>query len=83
MNAQVLLTCTDSVAHTRIKPDDEVNKDYSSWDDALKDAEQIGLISAVQADAAKVLPPGFSLHTTRHIASIQNLGSTGAPIVTS
>jgi hypothetical protein len=68
MNAQVTLTRTEAGAHTRIKSDaGEVNKDYPSWDDALKDAEQLGLLSAIEATAAKALPPGFPMHTIRDI----------------
>jgi hypothetical protein len=35
-----------------------------TWDDALKEAEDLKLINTVEATAAKALPPGFPLHTT-------------------
>jgi hypothetical protein len=65
MKIQVTLTRTDTGATTKIRSDSgELSKEYSSWDDALIDAEHIGLISKLEATAAKALPPGFPLHTS-------------------
>jgi hypothetical protein len=64
MKVQVTLTRTDTGATTKIRSDSgELSKEYSSWDDALIDAEHIGLISKLESTAAKALPPGFPLHT--------------------
>jgi hypothetical protein len=46
-----------------------VEQNYESWDDALKEAEQLRLINTVEATAAKALPPGFPLHTTTEMGA--------------
>jgi hypothetical protein len=64
MKFQVTLTRTDAGANTKIKSETgESSKDYSSWEDALTEAEHIGLINMMESTAAKLLPPGFPLHT--------------------
>jgi hypothetical protein len=68
MKVQVRITRTDTGANTRVKSDtNEVSKDYDSWDDALAEANQIELVSAVEAVAAKLLPPGMPFHTTAEV----------------
>ena len=68
MKAQVTLTRTDTGANAKIKSDTaEASKDYPSWESALEDAEQLGLINAAEALAAKLLPPGFPLHANGEI----------------
>jgi hypothetical protein len=63
MVAQVTLTRTDTGANVKVRWDPaEENKDYPSWDQALEEAEQLGLITAAEALAAKLLPPGFPFH---------------------
>ena len=63
MKVQVTLTRKDAGATTKIRSDSgELSKEYSSWDDALIDAKQIGLISKMEATTARALPPGFPLH---------------------
>ncbi len=65
MKIQVRITRTDAGANTRVKSDtNEASKDYGSWDEALAEANEIGLIHAVEAAAAKILPPGMPFHTT-------------------
>jgi len=65
MKVQVRITRTDTGANTRVKSDkNEVSKDYGSWDDALVEANEIGLINGVEATAAKILPPGMPFNTT-------------------
>jgi hypothetical protein len=56
----------------------ESSKDYGSWDDALKEAEQLNLINTVEATAAKALPAGFPLHTTTEMdaGNFANAGFT-------
>jgi hypothetical protein len=65
MKAQVRITRTDTGSNTRIKTDNEheASKDYASWDDALAEAERMGLLNGIEATAAKVLPPGMPYHT--------------------
>jgi hypothetical protein len=68
MKVEVTLTRTDTGATTRIRSDSgESSKEYSSWSDALIDAEHIGLINRVESTAAKALPPGFPLHTNAEL----------------
>ena len=70
MKVQVTLTRTDTGANTNIRSDSgESSKDYSSWEDALTEAEQIGFINTVESMAAKALPPGFPLHTNAEVDS--------------
>jgi hypothetical protein len=70
MKVQVTLTRTETGANTNIRSDSgESSKDYSSWEDALTEAEHIGLINTVEAMAAKALPPGFPLHTNAEVDS--------------
>jgi hypothetical protein len=65
---QVTLTRTDTGATTKIGSDSgESSKEYSSWNDALIDAEHIGLVNGVESTAAKSLPPGFPLHTNAEL----------------
>jgi hypothetical protein len=64
MEMQVTITRTDNGANTKVKSHNgEASKDYASWNSALEDAQALGLISALEGTAAKVLPPGFPLHT--------------------
>ena len=68
MKIQVTLTRTDSGANTNIRSaSGELSKDYSSWEDALTEAEHIGFINTVESMAAKALPPGLPLHTNAEI----------------
>ena len=68
MKVQVTITCMDKGARTQIKTEgDEANKDYASWDEALADAEHIGLINGVERAGAKLLPPAFPFHTKADI----------------
>ncbi len=68
MDMQITITRTDDGANTKAKSDHgEASKDYASWDSALKEAQTLGLINAVEATAAKALPPGFPLHTSADI----------------
>jgi hypothetical protein len=68
MKVQVTITCMDKGARTQIKTEvDEANKDYTSWDEALADAEHIGLINGVELAGAKLLPPAFPFHTKADI----------------
>ena len=77
MKAQVTITRKDEGARSQIKTDSaEWNKDYASWDDALIEAEQGGLMNATESGAAKLLPPVFPYHTTSEIelAALGRLG---------
>jgi hypothetical protein len=47
----------------------ESSKNYASWDDTLKEAEQLKLINTVEATAAKALPTGFPLHATTEMVT--------------
>jgi hypothetical protein len=77
MKVQVTLTRTDTGATTKIRSDSgESSKEYSSWNDALIDAEHIGLINEVESTAAKALPPGFPLHTNAEL-DLSVLGNQG------
>ncbi|GAC1421370.1 MAG: hypothetical protein NVSMB62_16250 [Acidobacteriaceae bacterium] len=70
MKVQVTITRTDTGANTNIRSDSgESSKDYSSWGDALTEAERAGFINAVESTAATVLPPGFPLHTSAEVDS--------------
>jgi hypothetical protein len=71
MKAQVRITRTDTGSNTRIKSDNEheASKDYASWDDALAEAERMGLVNGVEATAAKVMPPGMPFHTSCEVDS--------------
>jgi hypothetical protein len=78
MKVQVTLTRTDRGATTQIRTDSgELSKEYSSWSDALIDAEHIGLINRVESTAAKALPPGFPLHTNAALDHLSVLGNQG------
>jgi hypothetical protein len=64
LRVQVTISRTDIGASTNVRSDSgEASKEYASWDDALVDAQHIGLINTVELTAAKALPPRFSLHT--------------------
>jgi hypothetical protein len=68
MKVQITITRMDKGARTQIKTEgDESNKDYVSWDQALTDAEHIGLINGVELAGAKLLPPAFPFHTKADI----------------
>jgi hypothetical protein len=54
----------------------ESTKDYASWKDALEEAEDLKLINAVEATAAKALLPGLPLHTTTEMDA-KNLANAG------
>lgn len=76
MKVQVTLTRTDTGATTKIRSDSgESSKEYSSWNDALIDAEHLGLINGVESTAAKA-PPGFPLHTNAEL-DLSVLGNQG------
>jgi hypothetical protein len=65
MKMQVVVTRTDTGATTKLMSNGgESSKNYATWDDALKEAEDFKLINTVEATAAKALPLGFLLHTT-------------------
>ena len=77
MKVQVVVTRTDAGATTKMMSNGaESSKDYASWDDALKEAQDLKLINAAEAVAAKALPPGFPLHTTAEIETA-TLASNG------
>jgi hypothetical protein len=79
MKIQVVVTRTDAGATTKLmSKGGESSKDYASWDDALKEAEQLKLINKAEATAAKALPPGFPLHTTTEMdaGNFANAGFT-------
>ena len=60
MKVQVRITRTDTGSNTRIRSEiQEACKNYSSWDEALAEAERLGLIKGTEAKAAKILPPGM------------------------
>jgi hypothetical protein len=68
MKFQVVVTRTDAGATTKLMSNGgESSKNYASWNDALKDAENLNLINTVEATAAKAMPPGFPLHTTTEL----------------
>jgi hypothetical protein len=70
MHVEVIVTRTDAGATTQIRVDKaEMRKDYDSWDDALKEAQQLELVNVVEATAAKILPPGMPLHTSTDVQS--------------
>jgi hypothetical protein len=56
----------------------ESSKKYASWNDALKEAEDLKLINTVEATAARALPPGLPLHTTTEMdaGNLANAGFT-------
>jgi hypothetical protein len=65
MKIQVVVTRTNAGATTKLMSGGQKSsKNYGSWDEALKEAEQLKLINTVEATAAKALPPPFPLHTT-------------------
>jgi hypothetical protein len=70
MKVQVRITRTDRGSNTRIKSEtQEASKDYSSWDEALAEAERLGLINGTEAKAAKILPPGMPYNTSAEVAA--------------
>jgi hypothetical protein len=79
MKIQVIVTRTDTGATTKLVTNSgEASKNYASWNDALKEAEDLKLINTVEATAAKALPPGFPLHTTTEMdaGNLPNAGFT-------
>lgn len=77
MKIQVVVTRTDTGATTKlITTSGESSKNYASWDDALKEAEDLKLINQIEATAAKALPAGFPLHTTTEMDA-GNLAKAG------
>jgi hypothetical protein len=79
MKIQVVVTRTDAGATTKLMSNSgESSKTYASWNDALKEAEDLKLINTVEATAAKALPPGFPLHTTTEMdaGNFANAGFT-------
>ena len=65
MKVQVTITRTDTGANTYVKSDTEdAHKDVASWNEALTEAEELGLINAPESIGAKALPPGFPFHTS-------------------
>ena len=70
MKVQVRITRTDTGSNTRIRSDScEASKDYASWEDALVEAEQVGLLNGVEAAAARIMPPGVPFHTNSEVDS--------------
>ena len=70
MKIQVVVTRTDAGATTKLMSNSgESSKTYTSWNDALKEAEDLKLINTVEGTAAKALPPGFPLHTTTEMGA--------------
>ena len=62
MNVQVTLTRTDTGANTNIRSDSgEPSKDNSSWEDALTEAERIGLINPVEGNGCKGSSAGIPI----------------------
>jgi hypothetical protein len=79
MKIQVVMTRTDAGATTKLMSNSgESSKTYGSWNDALKEAEQLKLLNTVEATAAKALPPAFPLHTTTEMdaGNFANAGFT-------
>jgi hypothetical protein len=77
MKIQVVVTRTDTGSTTKLMTDSgESSKNYASWNDALKEAEDLKLINTVEATAAKALPPGLPLHTTTEMKA-GNLANAG------
>ena len=77
MKIQVVMTRTDAGATTKLMSNGgESSKNYASWGDALKEAEELKLINTVEAKAAKALPPGFPLHTTTEM-EVSNFANAG------
>jgi hypothetical protein len=79
MKIQVVVTHTDTGATTKLMTNSgESTKNYASWNDALKEAEDLKLINTVEATAAKALPPGLPLHTTTEMdaGNLANAGFT-------
>jgi hypothetical protein len=77
MKVQVRITRTDTGSNTRIKSGaTEASKDYGSWDEALAEAERIGLINGTEATAAKVMPPGMPFHTSAEV-EVSAFGKVG------
>jgi hypothetical protein len=77
MKVQVVVTRTDTGATTKLMTNGgESSKNYTSWDDALKEAQDLKLIKTAEAIAAKALPPGFPLHTTTEM-EVETLASNG------
>jgi hypothetical protein len=77
MKIQVVVTRTDTGATTKLMTNNnESSKNYASWNDALKEAEDLQLINTVEATAAKALPPGLPLHTTTEM-DVGNLANAG------
>jgi hypothetical protein len=79
MKVQVVVTRTDAGANTKLMSrGEESSKNYASWNEALKEAEDLKLINSVEATAAKALPPGFPLHTTTDMdaGNLANAGFT-------
>lgn len=68
MMFEVTITRMDDGVRTQIRADvGELNKNYSTWSDALMEAEHIGLINVAESMAAQLLPPGFPLHTNAEV----------------
>jgi hypothetical protein len=79
MKIQVVVTRTDTGATTKLMSNSgESSKNYASWNEALKEAEDFKLINTVEATAAKALPPGLPLHTTTEMdaGNLANAGFT-------
>jgi hypothetical protein len=79
MKIQVVVTRTDTGATTKLMTNrGESSKNYASWKDALKEAEDLKLINTVEATAAKALLPGLLLHTTTEMdaGNLANAGFT-------
>lgn len=73
MKFQVTITRTDTGANTQVKSDTEAaHKDVASWNQAIAEAEELGLMNAAESIGAKAMPPGFPFHTSTD-ANFENL----------
>lgn len=73
MEVYVTITRTDTGADTRVKSGTEAaHKDVASWNQAVAEAEELGLINAAESIEAKAMPPGFPFHTSTD-ADFENL----------
>lgn len=77
MKTQVTITRTDTGASTHVKSDTEAaHKDVASWNEALAEAEELGLINAAESIGAKALPRGFPFNTSTD-TGLENLMQHG------
>lgn len=78
MAMDVRITRTDNGATTAASSPagHEYSKDYPSWDEALAEAASLRLMDTIESTAARLLPPGFTLHGSAAIdsGSLQGTG---------